>query len=893
MPGRNSPDTSVDEERSGTESQDRADSSTVHSKLLSLRNSGVLQPGDQVTAKYKRDIFIAELDADGYLVVLGAREAASGADNSAEYQNLIGVRFGSPDNFLNAMVNLYLSRYRGRRGREKLDSWGLCFVQRQQKSLAELCRQTELNTAGTRGVSSTRSADGGNEEQLSEKRRLSPARAALRSRKDRNGEDSASSTSVAEELHETTSRRKTGSHLSRESNETSSSSSQSKSEEILVDSRRRKRFTRRDSSQLNASTHAEVEQQPLEKKSGMGSRGKADKPSHQARSSSRNIMETSRRRSAPALPSEMNRDETQGTDQAISSETDSHELQTNPSKNTERNPVHLVRNLWNLSDWELVASRMMEMLTLKPKALLERQEPAMCGSLQNFVEYAKSAASGLAPRTQIDEASLALFAAGLLQGIADMKRASERCLGQDLVLTRNDNLHKAGSLRNLKEHDADVQDSSKSAEADTTREPEEREHRLEARSNESERGAKRRKSELDETRSKLEAEILARQELELERRNLLVQFTDVQKLILREAKRRRILEEELTAERMTVNELNDRIDRIHLRLTHLLGVDECIESVENTRTLQSEASGRLTDDAPKESNNEGLRADATLSEHAAGSSAEVDAKPDGENVCAQNRSDRSYVITENQMLRARVARIEKELREWQTMLIAERRVRSLLTDAKTRLESDIGDLRIISERVHERKRGHREPAQKISKRKSSMRDESQDLTNSQMQAQPFSSLPTAPLIYGNENAIYDRNGGFFFTPIQAGHPSVNPYGALFYGPSLTQRNGIVTEAPFLVPVNDGWPQQEGIPPAFGINPNMFHMDPTYYGAQSGNLAFPIGMDQNVGVGQVSSYDPGMDNNLRMTLPPSVQIHPSQVIMHDPALYGYGGTSSMR
>ncbi|KAF6004515.1 hypothetical protein F1559_003600 [Cyanidiococcus yangmingshanensis] len=887
------------EDVNGSELLSRSGSKNVHNKLLSLKAAGILLPGDQVTAKYKRDVFIAELDTDGFLVVLGAREASSGADNSAEYQDLIGVRFGSPSTFLNAMVNLYLSRCRGRRGREKMDSWGLCLVQRHQKSLAQLCRQLEQKAVAFPGNSTEESAaqDG----RSSEKRPAPSSGTLIRSRRGKSSGESSSSASASEGFHDAETRGKDASQASRADDESDSSDSDNKGDEKQVEPRRERRLPRKESSRMNTSTRSASVSRSIEKKPTAEKSGKVYKKGQQASASSKAIGEPTRRRSAPTQSNQKNLEEAQESDFSLSSpstEAETQVLLSDRGNNARETSLkveasQLAISLWNLSDWVAIARRMLDMLTLKPKVLLSDQEPVSCENMQAFVDYVKSAALNLAPHSHVDDACLASFAAGVLQGAAEVRQAVASRSSKDAILSSSDALRELNMTGNLKEHGTLEQvPSGKSPDAEAAEDSSEL-GRLESRASESERGSKRRKSELDELRSKLESEMGARQELELERRNLLVHFADAQKLIVREAKRRRTLEEDLATERMTVNELNDRIDRVKLRLTQLLGVGNFVDSDHIPEQHRSQESSQQIEDA----NTEDSVQHVPIREKPENETAEV--IPTAATGASQepNRSmdqvGRGWIITENQALRARLARMEKELREWQNMLVAERCVRSLLTDAKARLESDIGDLRVISERVHERRRIHKEPAQKKSKKKPGQKEQDHSTAPSQLQTYTFSSAPPTQFVYGNENAMYDRVDGFLLPPVQGGFPGMNPYPTFYHNQAFTPQNGLISEPPLLISNNTGWPPHEEMPPPFGMGQHMVYLDRTQFGVQGGNMQFTMGMDPNIRMGYVAGQDRGLEDNFRMAAPSSMQLYPPEAYQHDPTLYGYGNTPAMR
>jgi hypothetical protein len=871
----------------------------VHAWLFKLKQGGVLAPGDQITANYKRDVFIAEVDSAGFLVVLGAREASTGTDNSTEYQDLIGVRFGSPDSFMEAMMNIYLSRRRGRRGREGLDGWESCVAQRQQKSLGELYRELEQLV----NASSDQSLEGGRGklEGSSVKRMTPGSRGSSRKRIQRKSNEPSTSSDEASAVHQSLSLAKRKSQVSRASEE-SPSQSESSQEQQTNELRLERRSTRagsHDDATVSTSSgprhdgkssELHIEAHPRKYQAQQGGVEKKFPEKLPRRSSGvaahrKDTAEPHPRGSSDSSPEELT--ESERTQKAIR---DQHKVHPAEANNSSFSTAQ-----WESLNLEQIARRMLEMLTLKPKALFDDADPESLMRLQELSEHVKAKLQSLSAHARAEEPILASFAAGYLKGIGEGRSAIAHVATKAVTSGSFEADGESENLSRIKgPQGTALAPSARSTEADTTIESDDTERPTEARTSESEKGSKRRKVEWDGLRTKLEAEMMARQELELERRNLLVSLSDSQKFLVREAKRRRLLESELSAERMQSSELRGRIDRIHLRLSHLLGidnenflridgderVDHSVQSAENAEKL-SENHPQTVDEEEQIVSERGSQ--FTTPGEFSRRAEDQPSHPTGS----------QFSLSENQVLKARLRRIERELREWKAMLVSERCVRAILVDAKSRLESDIGDLRIISEKVQERKRPHKESSQKKSKKKASSKGHAQTLAPSQHMGQSLSMLPNVPVIYGNEISAYDRMAGFVPPSMPETVPGFSAYSPVYYYPSLPQRNGLPGEMPLIMSAQNMWPPQEVVQHQYGIAQPFVHLDAAQLPGHGVEANFPSGVEQETRYGYMTENYPNFDGTFRGGVPGTIPSMVNQVFARDPPPFDYRNAQGSR
>ena len=696
----------------------------------------MLRRGDTVRLQYRRDTYVAEITSNGELLLREVRGASGSKESAAPGKELVGSTFDTPEAFATALAKSHQTRYRGRRGKVHIDAWSAFTAERLGQTLEQLAGQLEReeskapNRSEDGAPGATAALAGGGE---------SPSTGARRGGK-RGG--SAAHTNTPEEA--LAAGRASDSETEETERLAALEAERIGRELDALEMAGTLRRTTRQLSSVSAPATSGVAASAGRSNAPAVSKGDAanvpddaNEPPEEAsttpvshRRSSRSsgepvAEEMGSRRSSTARPSPRDSD-SPGAEGKSRTRSASGE----PSR------AASTANAWASDEQRQLARALLAERSTEPSRLSTALRGKSPAEIEWLLAPALFAARELSTALGETDDALSAFSSGYLTALLESahlfapsaaavtKRAGAEEGAADTAGERHGDAVATGTRNDGRGAAAD---RSRQLEGATTTdgglngrtgEVGDLKGELKAVTNDTAKSGKLQHMEVDELKAKLDTEMNARREADAERRSLLLQVSDLQRALSREIKRRRATESELDAARLGEAHLHNRLERARLRISQFKGALTADMILKEETGTPADQGNVAAADAPvaKVDGNE-RHADAAANQHDA---------------CLPRETD---------LLRGRIAALERELQEWSDMLAAERRVRTVLCDSKNRLESDLHDLRTVTERRNERERQNAVAGPRSARKRQLPREEAMTTAPSQRPRELAASLP--------------------------------------------------------------------------------------------------------------------------------------------------------
>ncbi|KAK4536699.1 hypothetical protein CDCA_CDCA09G2724 [Cyanidium caldarium] len=705
-----------------------------------LLEAKVLKRGDTVRLQYRRDNYVAEITANGGLLLREVRGASGSKESAAPGKELVGSTFDTPEAFTTALAKSHQTRYRGRRGKVHIDAWSAFTAERLGQTLEQLAGQLERRENKTpnrseNGAPGTAAALAGGGESPSTRSRRggrrggSAAHTGMPEEALAAGRASDSETEEAERLAALEAERigreldelEMAGTLRRTTRQLSSGGTPATSGAAASAGHNNAPAVSKGDT---ANVPAEANEPPEE--------GSTTPVSHRrpSRSSADPVGEDMGSwRSSTTRPSSRDNDNHGATSKS----------RTRSASGEPPRAASMV-SAWASDEQRQLARALLAERSAEPSRLSTALRGKSPAEIERLLAPALFAARELSTAMGETDDMLSAFSSGYLTALLEsahsfapsaavvaMRAGAEEGAADttgerhdDAVVTGTHNDGRGAAADRSRQHEGAT--TAGGGPNGRTGEAGELKEELKAATNDMAKSGKLQHMEVDELKAKLDAEMKTRREVDAERRSLLLQVGDLQRALSREIKRRRATESELEAARLGQAHLHNRLERARLRISQFKGAltaDVILKEDTGTPVDQGNAAAAKAPAAKSEGN--GRHADAAANQHDA---------------CLPRETD---------LLRGRLVALERELHEWSDMLAAERRVRTVLCDSKNRLESDLHDLRTVTERRKERERQNAVAGPRSARKRQLPREEAMATAPSQHRRELAAPLPATQL----------------------------------------------------------------------------------------------------------------------------------------------------